>query len=441
MASVATAYEAACEAVGSLLREPGRKAILRSELVCRAPAHACDRALRRYCESGELTRVGQGIYGIGAAKVFDIVPEVMPKLGYRILPGEPVRGYSQKSGGAVWRLDRPCRRVIRKRGVQAIFETPDGKPVASRRQGATMSAMQGPPTPREIEAHFHTFERCHSPARAEKDLIVRRGLVAMERFRSKRATLAIEGGTALVAYHRLTNRFSEDLDIRLIPNQSVQRLGADERIAALKEIGQAFKAHIHAEMPFLQPTRKGRIRKDAVLQTFIYNYQSAVPDEQVMAGLKCELVHVPLMMPTVSRTSVGLGGERFEAIHPARDLPAGNGKRLRRGCRAMPTAYPDLVRHVHDSRSHSPRALILLDPETARETMLREETTHDSVAAVMEELARPVWRDHYESYMGRMGVLPVSDWPNSHPDWRTVLANFRALARELGLWRATPQTA
>ena len=62
--------------------------------------------------------------------MFDIVPEVMPKLGYRILPGEPVRGYSQKSGGAVWRLDRPCRRLIRKRGVRAVFETPDGKPVA-----------------------------------------------------------------------------------------------------------------------------------------------------------------------------------------------------------------------------------------------------------------------------------------------------------------------
>ena len=62
MASSATAYEAACEAVEGLLREPGRKAILPSELVSCAPAHACDRALRRYCEFGELTRVGQGIY-------------------------------------------------------------------------------------------------------------------------------------------------------------------------------------------------------------------------------------------------------------------------------------------------------------------------------------------------------------------------------------------
>ena len=432
MASVRTAYEVACEAVGSLLREDGRKAILRSELVPHAPEHACDRALRHYCELGELTRVGHGIYGIGAAKVFDIVPEVMPKLGYRILPGEPVRGYSQKSGGAVWRLDRPCRRLIRKRGVQAMFETPDGRPVANRQKGITVMPMQEPPTRREIEAHFHTFERCHSLARAEKDLIVRRALIAMEHFHSERATLAIEGGTALVAYHRLTTRFSEDIDIRLIPDESLQRLGTDERIEALKEIGQEFKAHVHAEMPFLRPTRKGRIRKDALLQTFIYNYESAVPAEEVVAGLKCEVVHIPLMMPTVKQA--GVGGERFETVHPV-EIASGKWQALATRLPRNADSYPDLVRHVHDLAVIRP-ALILLDAETARETMLRNETTHESVAAVLEELARPIWRDHYESYMRRMGVLPVTDWPNSHPGWDSVLVNFTALARELGLLRA-----
>ena len=432
MASVGTAYEVACEAIGSLLREDGRKAILRSELTSYAPAHACDRALRSYCASGELTRVGQGIYGIGAAKVFDIVPEVMPKLGYRILPGESVRGYSQKSGGAVWRLDRPCRRLIRKRGVQAMFETPDGRPAANWQQGVAMNPMEKTPTRREVEAHFHTFERCQSLARAEKDLIVRRALTAMERFHSEQATLAIEGGTALVAYHRLTTRFSEDLDIRLIPDEAVRRLGTDERIAALKEIGQEFKAHLHAEMPFLQPTRKGRIRKDALLQTFIYDYESAVPDEEVVAGLKCEVVHIPLMMPTVSRS--GVGGGMFSAIRPA-EIASGKWQALTTRLPRNADSYPDLVRHVHDLAAIGP-VLEALDPETARETMLRDETTFESVAAVLEELARPVWREHYESYMRRMGVLPVSDWPNSHPGWDTVLANFTALARELGLLRA-----
>ena len=38
--------------------------------------------------------------------------------------------------------------------------------------------------------------------------------------------------------------------------------------------------------------------------------------------------------------------------------------------------------------------------------------------------------------MRRMGVLPVTNWPSSHPGWDTVLANFTALAQELGLRRA-----
>ena len=434
MTVAGTAYETACKALRRLLAEAGRKAVLRSELTPHAPAHACDRALRHYCETGRLTRVGRGIYGIGAAKVFEIVPEVMPKLGYRILPGEPVRGYSQKSGGAVWRLDRPCRRVIRKRGVQAMFETPDGRRVGNRRrraalQGGSMDLPKEPPGRGEIEAHFNTFERCHSLARAEKDLLVRRVLLAMERFRSDRARLAIEGGTALVAYHRATTRFSEDLDIRLIPDESVRRLDTDERIAVLKEIGQEFKAHVHAQMPFLEPTRKGRIREDAVLQTFIYNYRSAVPDENVVAGIKCELVHIPLMMLSVSQ--VGVSGSEFDAIHPV-EIASGKWQALATRLPRNADSYPDLVRHVHDLAAIRP-SLILLDPDTARRTMLRDETTHASVAAVLEELARPVWRAHYERYMERMGVLPVSDWPNSHPSWHIVLANFTALARELGL--------
>ena len=97
------------------------------------------------------------------------------------------------------------------------------------------------------------------------------------------------------------------------------------------------------------------------------------------------------------------------------------------------------MRHVHDLAAVGP-VLEALDPETARVTMLRGETTHVAVAAVLEELARPVWRNHYERYMQRMGVLPVSDWPNSHPDWDAVLANITALAQTENQDKASTQT-
>ncbi|MCY3885553.1 MAG: hypothetical protein OXG24_11645 [Gammaproteobacteria bacterium] len=74
------------QTLNQMVKETGRKAILRSELLERAESSpsSCDRALRRSCNKGILVRVGQGIYGVGSAKVFDIVPEVMPKLGFSI---------------------------------------------------------------------------------------------------------------------------------------------------------------------------------------------------------------------------------------------------------------------------------------------------------------------------------------------------------------------
>ena len=154
-----------------------------------------------------------------------------------------------------------------------------------------------------------------------------------------------------------------------------------------------------------------------------------MPNEEVVAGIKCELVHVPLLMPTTE--VVGTAGAPFKAIQPV-EIASGKWQALTTRLPRNADSYPDLVRHVHDLAALRP-ALLALDADTARRTMLRDETTHESVAAVLDELARPVWRGHYESYMDRMGVLPVSDWPNCHPPWDVVRATFTMLPRQLGL--------
>ena len=409
-----------------MLRETGRVAILRRELAPHGPAWAVDRVLRESRANGTLTRVGRGIYGIGGAKVFEIVPEVMPKLGYTILPSAPVRGYSQKSGGAVWRLDRPCRRRIRKRGVQAMFETPNGRLVRPTDRKHNMSQR---PTRTEVDDHYHAFEYCHSPARAEKDLLVRQALATLERFRSDRATLAIEGGTALVVYHRLTSRFSEDLDVRLIPSDAVCALPSDQKLTAVKEIGQEFKQHMVREMPYLRPTRKGRIRKDGVLQTFIYDYDSLVPDDQVVAGIKCEMAHVPLLLPTTER--VGVSGGAFAAIRPL-EIVSGKWQALTGRLPERQDSYPDLVRHVHDIALLQP-VVESMDRSAAKSAVMRGETTPGHVAAVCEELRRPVWKDHYENYINRLGMHSVSEIPNCHPPWQTIRTMFATMVRELDM--------
>lgn len=202
----------ALEHLDALLADPGRQAVLPREL--RGSRSAAHRALRRRCDDGTLVRIGRGVYARRQARLFDVVPEVLPKLGFRILPRPAATNLNFKSGGNVWRVDRPCRRLLVKHGVAAAFESPSGKLYET---GSIMpTPMHVPPSREETDRHFASFDRCHSHARAEKDLIVQKALQAWEDFRHPDATLALEGGACLALYHKQFQRFSEELDIRVI---------------------------------------------------------------------------------------------------------------------------------------------------------------------------------------------------------------------------------
>lgn len=412
------------EALKKLLREDGRKAVLRVELLKRSTASpsSCDRALKRSCDDGSLVRVGHGVYAIGNAKVFEVVPEVMPKLGYEILPVQRVRGYSQKTSGRTWRLDRPTKRQIRKRGVYAVFEDKEGNPCNIKEREKRMDL----PSTRDIEDRFHTFAQCHSLARAEKDLIVERALDALEQFHDERATLAIEGGTALAYYYRMINRFSEDLDIRIVLRPEVASLDTIERTEQVKDIGVKFQKHIQESLPFLQFTSKGRVRADGIMQSQIFDYRSQVPHVDVVAGVKIELATIPLEtrfklvmrrknheLPTVNFVEIAAG--KWQAL--ASRLPDRS------------DSNPDLVRHVHDLAALS--AAIESASTQFRKMALKGPVHNESISSVLDELQSHPWRGHYMDYMRRMGATAIADEPGHHPSWDVVLSGFRATARVL----------
>lgn len=409
------------QALEHLINEPGRFAVLRSELIAVSDSStsSCDKALKRKCETGALVRVGHGIYGIGNAKVFQIVPEVMPKLGYEFVSVQRVKGYSQKSGGSIWRLDKPCRRVIRKRGVWAVFEGPDGAVTNLKNQTRSMNQK---PSKEQIEDHFHRFERCHSPARAEKDLIVQQCLDAFETFDDERAILAIEGGTALAYYHRLIDRFSEDLDLRLVLTDKCSNLDHDSRIAIVKEIGVRFKRHVASELPFLNTTDKGRIRRDGVVQTVIFDYSPLESDDEVVAGLKFELVFIPLLM------NLSMDVYRNERNVPAIDPVETASGKMNALCSRLPStgdSYPDIVRHIHDLAVLSP---LLLRVSSRFRTAFHSQTVDfRDLSATLEESRKPVWERHYRDYLRRMGMSQIADLPGSHPTWPTVLSRFTSV--------------
>ncbi len=410
------------QALDQLVSEDGRKAVLRSELLMRSDASAssCDRALRTACDTGTLVRVGQGIYGIGRARVFEIVPEVMPKLGYRIEPGYSVKGYSQKTSGNVWTVNKKCQRKIRKKGVHAFFKLADGQ-VHNQKE---YKMPESRPTRREIEDHNHDFERCHSLARAEKDLIVRHALRVYEEFDDRRAVLAIEGGTALAYYHRLVRRFSEDLDIRIILSPEEASRSEEERIETAKEIGQEFRRHMHESMPYLTPTKKGRIRKDAVVQALIFNYDPIYgdDDDEVVPGVKVELVYIPVLHQLRERKRFV---NRMQVIHHL-EIAAGKWQALAGYLPERGSQYPDLVRHVHDLAS----LCVVLEDVAAEfhELAFRDVVTLETIEGVVAELQKSEWKGLYEDYMRRMGTSPISPDPGHHLEWSTILQDFGQVA-------------
>lgn len=411
-----------------LLAQPGRKALTRREaLACSPDEASCDRALHRLRTTNRICRFGAGVYGVGRSKLFEAAPQALAALGYKVLPNQPVRGYSQKVGGTVLRLDRACRRYLRGRGVWLSFETPDGKRIRPRRRA--MSKIDSMPKPNEIEDHFHRFDHCHSLARAEKDLLIYKALDTMERFEDEEVRLAIDGGASLVYYHRAFTRFSEDIDIRLVFPADAPSKGHPDRIERAKEAAQRFAAHIDKTLPWLTRTRKGRIRKDATVQTFIYKYTGRHKSKTVQPGVKFELVDILTRMPLQE-------GVRLEEPFPMvrrTEIAAGKWNALAGRIPQSKGAYPDLVRHVHDLAVLSAG---LQETEVNLE-LLRQiasadpATTKESVAATLWELQTdPLWGTRYLDYIERMGTKPVSPFAGDHPQWKTVLALTTDLAQK-----------
>ena len=410
------------EQLDRLLAEPGRHAVLSCELS--GPRSAVYRALRRRCDDGTLARIGRGVYARKRARLFDVVPEILPKLGYTILPRPPVRNWSFKSGGNVWRIDRPCTRLILKHGVRAVFESPQGKLYKHGRVGQMPTNRL--PTPTEVERNIGTVDRCHSYARAEKDLIVRQGLIAWEGFRHPDATLALEGGTGLAAYHGQIRRFSEDIDIRVILTDELEGGPAARRIEAFRAISAAFARHVQCEIPYLETTRKGRFRKrDGRFASHIFRYRGRLPHDEVQQGLKLELLQRPTRLPLMWRP--GKTRPEVPLVRPP-ETAMGKWQAICTGLIGRRHTGPDYVRHPADLAVMSS----MLEPTVIAD--MAREVRGPAVAKGLRELHDPLWAAHYEDYLDRMGTMPIlDDHVFGYPSWPRALRAVSHLALELEL--------
>jgi len=419
----------ALEDLDRLLADPDRHAVLPRE-VAGSPS-AVHRALRKRCADRTLQRIGRGIYARSRSKLFDIVPEILPKLGYEVLPPPKLTNQNFKHGGSVWRVDRPCRRLIVKHGVKAVFESPDGK--LYRARPAKMTPMHEPPSRQETELNFSLFDRCHSYARAEKDLIVKKALRAWEGFRHPDATLALEGGTCLAVYHRLLNRFSEDIDMRVVLADQLEHGPPERRTVAFREVSRAFAEHVHDALPFLQQTRKGRFRlRDGRYESHIFDYEGRSPHSRVVEGLKLELVQWPNRLAL--RPVPGLTGRLVRVIRPA-EIAMGKWNAVSARLPGRARIYPDLVRHPWDLGAMSAILTETGAEPTAALSAMIEELRGPDVTIGLRGLGDPAWAENYADYAHRMGTRPVADgfFQYADPSWETLRREvaLAALAMDL----------
>ena len=434
----ATATALALEAIGRLLDQPGRLALTRVEVRALGIGDgACDRALRRLRAEGRIRRYGFGIYGVGRAKLFEAAPQALASLGYRVMSPEPLEGWSARPNGTVIRLDRRCRRRILGHGVQMKLETPDGRRARPRK--ASMTAADTFPSQRETEAHFESFHYCHSLARAEKDLCVTKALEALESFAYPGASLVVDGATCLSRYYGLLRRFSEDVDLRIVlagdpagPRAPAPR--SPERQRRLKEVGAAFREHVRTTLPWLIPTRRGRVRRDGGVQVFIGRYEPRNANDAVQPGIKFELVDKPLAL--TRREVFRLGSETpMNAVNPL-EIAAGKWAALAGRIAGGGTLRRELMRHVHDLAVLHPSLLDHRDLDRLASLLVEShEVPKENVALLLALLrARSArFRAHYESYLDDMGTERIGEGPLDHLPWDAALHRLEQAAQAAGL--------
>ncbi len=398
-----------------LLADPGRHAVLPRE-VAGSPS-AVHRALKRRCEDRTLQRVGTGIYARSTSKLFDVVPEILPKLGYKVTPPPRITNLNFKHGGAVWRIDRPFRRLIIKHGVEAAFEAPSGELYSTR--PVRMTALHEPPSRRETEVTFSDYDRCHSYARAEKRLIIQKALRAWEGFRHPDATLALDGGTCLIAYGRLLKRFSEDIVLRVILTDELQRAPAERRGAAFREISRAFAEHVHAALPFLKPTREPPHKPSGRFESHVFDYRPRTPHRRVPSSLKLELVQQPNRL-SLERV-MGLTGDTVQVV----DLMEISMEKWQAVCERLPGRAlddPALVRHPWDLGTMTATLTGVVQYPGPDLTEMIAACRGPALTAGLRELHDPHWQDAFSDYADLMGTRPISDSLRQYadPTWPTL---------------------
>lgn len=144
------------------------------------------------------------------------------------------------------------------------------------------------------------------PVRLEKDLYVNKAINVLADLDLPDGCLAFEGGTALTKAWQVCSRFSEDLDFRFLPSDTVTVASVDVKRAVHAQIVNHLTEHLLSHLPNGRlRMRYSRFRDKAPVQRVICNYDTVLPvQSDVATGIKVEIAFLNADVPVVDMSCV-----------------------------------------------------------------------------------------------------------------------------------------
>jgi len=285
-----------------------------------------------------------------------------------------------------------------------------------------------------------------SPVLIEKDWYVVTALAAINAADLKPFRLVFSGGTALSRAHRLIQRMSEDIDLKIVSDEPRSR----PELRKLRDI--VTSALLHAGFQFDPDNAAHRDSGNASRYT-IYRlpYTPLVTGEGALRpGIKIETAVWPLRLPSVERSVTSFLAEAFKQPPEVPSIPCVAlvetiaekfvALTRRAGAELANAGGPrdkTLVRHVYDLhvvRSHyDPAEVIALAREIMRADVeayghqfpaYRENPVAETLRAVGGLATDDRFAAHYAEFLRDMVY-------GETPDFKTALATVSALAEGL----------
>jgi predicted nucleotidyltransferase component of viral defense system len=305
--------------------------------------------------------------------------------------------------------------------------------------------LSGSPTLEEL-VDVQQFFKLQAPSLVEKDWFVVRALAAIIAADSGPFQLVFQGGTALARAHRITQRMSEDIDLKIVSTEKQSR-GTYRRLresvtAALLAAGFEFD-------PAKTEHRKTMWEAEYVLYRLPYKSVTA-PNAELRPSIKIEVSAWPQRRDPVQRAVASFVTEAFKrppeipaiATSDLAENAAEKFVALTRRAGAQLAGLrekrdPTLVRHIYDlhllEKHLDPAdvasliAVIMQDDAETRGNLFpayQQDARRETLRAVEGILADPQFAAEYASFVRSMVY-------GEGPGFDTAIGILKVLAEEL----------